>query len=91
MLSKAQYLRKISDADLCVLERLLVDQVKFYKEAKPITEDMLSRISKIYGGTPDAHSNEGVAEYINSFVLQVSNELKRRQQKTSTILPDIGV
>ena len=89
VLSKAQYLCKISDTDLRVLEQLLVDQVKYYKEGEPITEDMLSRITKIYGGTPDTQTNEGVAEYINSFVLQVTTELKRRQQKASAILPDI--
>jgi radical SAM superfamily enzyme with C-terminal helix-hairpin-helix motif len=88
VLSKAQYLNKISDTDLRVFEQLLVDQVKYYKEGEPITEDMLSRITKIYGGTPNTQSSEGVAEYINTFVLQVATELKRRQLKTA-ILPDV--
>lgn len=47
-LSKAQYL-KISDTDLRVLEQLLLDQVKYCKEGGPIWEDMLSRITKMYG------------------------------------------
>lgn len=63
-----------------------MDQVRFYKNA--ITKDMLLRITKIYGGTPDTQSNEGVAEYINSFVLQVAIELNRRQRRTA-ILPDV--
>ena len=88
VLSKAHYLSKISDADLRVLERLLVDQMKFYKEGEPVTEDILSKIAKIYGGTPDVHTNEGLATYIDGFISVVSTEMKRRQQKTSLILPE---
>ena len=71
---------KISDADLHLLEQFMVDQIKFYKEGEPVLEDMLSKIAKIYGGTPDIRTNEGVAEYINGLVSVVSTEVKTREQ-----------
>ena len=89
VLHNVQHLSKISDSDLRQIERLLVDQVKVYRDGEVvIAEDVVSKVTKIYGGTPQVHSSEGVAEYIDGFVSIVAIEIKRREQKTSIVLGD---
>ena len=92
VLGNIQHLSKISDSDLRQLERLLVDQVKVYRDGEVvITEEVMSKVNKIFGGTPQADSNEGVAEYISGFVSTICEEIKRREHKTSVVIGDASL
>lgn len=91
VLSNNHYLSKISGTDLCQLERLLLDQMKLYREREVVSEDDISKVNRIYGGTPEVCTNEGLAEYINGFISVVSTEIKGREQKAGSILPNDDV
>lgn len=87
VVGNVHYLRKISDADLRQLERLLLDKVRLYRECDPLSEELLSKVNKVYGGTPDVCTKEGLAEYVNGFAMTVNTEVKRREQNLINTLP----